>query len=85
MSFSPIDKLPLAGFNHGALDRAATDPRGLVAPAATPIDPHLVLALEAWPATGPRLFDSDASRLGAAATEINDPDQSAANVLSFLI
>ena len=85
MSFSPIDKLPLAGFNHGALDRAATEPRGLVTPAAAPIDPHSLLALDAWPATGPRVFNSDSSRTGHSAAEINDPDQSAANVLSFLI
>jgi hypothetical protein len=86
MTFSPIDKLPPlappAALEPARDTRPAADGSG----ASAPLDPHAVLALEAWPSSGPRLFDSpdaastDASRLQSP----EELDRIAAHVVSFL-
>jgi hypothetical protein len=97
MSFSPIDKVPLFPATprvDGAVDdeslrdaRGAANTSGESAPSSASLDPHAVMVLEAWPATGPRLFDTsfdemhDATRTAAG----GDLDQVAAHVVSFLI
>ena len=91
MSVSSIDKLPGIPATVAPGDREAVAVVGALSPQAAPIDPHSVLALDAWPASGPRLFERPSAGSEppprAATGDISaadDLDSVAAHIVAFL-
>jgi len=77
---------PLDGRDDQSLFSGASPADHELNVAVEPLDPHSVLALDAWPATGPRVFDSlstTADPIAHTAAREN-LDDAAAHIIAFL-